>query len=161
MLYFINTGILLPYSDEKVDVTKALHHHGDEPERPGYTLQEIVQLSRSSNLQQRVVALKTLSNILDKVRICGRCSVIGIIFFLFKLFLCFSLLIDESFCEFQISWIYIVLVSFLCAYLFGAFISFHGIIPLLSTFHFVNLIFNEKWYKDIRNKLSWLHNHSF
>lgn len=60
-------GILLPYSDE-VDVTKALHHHGEEPERPGYTLQELLQLSRSSNLQQRVVALKTLSNILDKTK---------------------------------------------------------------------------------------------
>ncbi|KAJ9578261.1 hypothetical protein L9F63_005531, partial [Diploptera punctata] len=61
-------GMLLPYSDEKVDVTKALHHHGEEPERPGYTLQELLQLSRSSNLQQRVVALKTLSHILDKTK---------------------------------------------------------------------------------------------
>ncbi|PSN49130.1 hypothetical protein C0J52_07240 [Blattella germanica] len=49
-------GLLLPYSDENLDVTKALHHHGEEPERPGYTLQELLQLSRSSVLQQRTKA---------------------------------------------------------------------------------------------------------
>jgi hypothetical protein len=48
-------------------VTQALHHHGEEPERPGYTLQELLKISRSSVLQQRVLALTTLANILDKV----------------------------------------------------------------------------------------------
>ncbi|XP_069684801.1 RNA polymerase II-associated protein 1-like isoform X2 [Periplaneta americana] len=61
-------GILLPYAEDKVDVTRALHHHGEEPERPGYTLQELLQLSRSSMLQQRVLALMTLGNILDKTK---------------------------------------------------------------------------------------------
>jgi hypothetical protein len=60
-------GFLLPYADDEVNVTQALHHHGEEPERPGYTLQELLKLSRSSVLQQRVVALTTLANILNKV----------------------------------------------------------------------------------------------
>jgi hypothetical protein len=60
-------GFLLPYADDEVNVTKALHHHGEEPERPGYTLQELLKLSRSSVLQQRVLALTTLANILSKV----------------------------------------------------------------------------------------------
>jgi hypothetical protein len=71
MCYALNiivlTGFLLPYADEEVNVTQALHHHGEDPERPGYTLQELLKLSRSSVLQQRVLALTTLSNILDKV----------------------------------------------------------------------------------------------
>lgn len=60
-------GFLLPFADDKVNVTQALHHHGEEPERPGYTLQELLKLSRSSLQQQRVLALTTLANILDKV----------------------------------------------------------------------------------------------
>ncbi|PNF36178.1 RNA polymerase II-associated protein 1 [Cryptotermes secundus] len=60
-------GVLLPYADE-VNVTQALHHHGEEPERPGYTLQELLKISRSSVLQQRVLALTTLANILDKTK---------------------------------------------------------------------------------------------
>lgn len=60
-------GFLLPYADDGVNVTQALHHHGEEPERPGYTLQELLKISRSSVLQQRVLALTTLANILDKV----------------------------------------------------------------------------------------------
>ncbi|XP_054282701.1 RNA polymerase II-associated protein 1 isoform X2 [Macrosteles quadrilineatus] len=57
-------GELLPYCEEQT--TEGLHHHGDEPERPGYTLQELMQLSRSSMLQQRITAISTLSNIFVK-----------------------------------------------------------------------------------------------
>jgi hypothetical protein len=60
-------GLLLPYADDKINVTQSLHHHGEEPERPGYTLQELLKLSRCSVLQQRILALTTLANILDKV----------------------------------------------------------------------------------------------
>lgn len=60
-------GMLLPYADDKINVTQALHHHGEEPERPGYTLQELLKLSRGTVLQQRILALTTLANILDKV----------------------------------------------------------------------------------------------
>jgi hypothetical protein len=44
-----------------------LHHHGDEPDRPGYTLEELFLLSRSNFLQQRVLAINTLAKIIDKV----------------------------------------------------------------------------------------------
>ncbi|KAK3908612.1 RNA polymerase II-associated protein 1 [Frankliniella fusca] len=62
-------GLLLPYNDEKLDVNKGLHHHGDEPERPGYTLQELMQLSRSSVQQQRIMGLNTLGNVLLKAKL--------------------------------------------------------------------------------------------
>jgi len=60
-------GMLLPYAVDKINVTQALHHHGEEPERPGYTLQELLKLSRCAVLQQRILALTSLANILDKV----------------------------------------------------------------------------------------------
>ena len=51
-----------------IPVTAALHHHGEEPEAAGYTLEELFHLSRSTVLQQRVIALQTLSNIIRQVR---------------------------------------------------------------------------------------------
>lgn len=45
---------------------KGLHHHGEEPDRPGYSLQELLQLSRSSTQQQRCTALTTLANVMEK-----------------------------------------------------------------------------------------------
>lgn len=59
-------GLLLPYNDESLTVDKGLHHHGEEPERPGYSLQELLQLSRSSIQQQRCKALTTLANVMEK-----------------------------------------------------------------------------------------------
>ncbi|KAK2580074.1 hypothetical protein KPH14_012357 [Odynerus spinipes] len=61
-------GVLLPYKDENLSVDKGLYHHGEEPERPGYSLQELLQLSRSSTQQQRCTALTTLANILENSR---------------------------------------------------------------------------------------------
>ncbi|XP_071631277.1 RNA polymerase II-associated protein 1 isoform X2 [Temnothorax longispinosus] len=61
-------GLLLPYKDESLTVDKGLHHHGEEPVRPGYSLQELLQLSRSSTQQQRGTALVTLANIMEKTR---------------------------------------------------------------------------------------------
>lgn len=59
-------GYLLPYSAAQIDErNRHLYHHGDEPERPGYTLQELLLLSRSNVIQQRVLALNTLGNILS------------------------------------------------------------------------------------------------
>ncbi|XP_070154154.1 RNA polymerase II-associated protein 1 [Polyergus mexicanus] len=59
-------GLLLPYKDESLTSDKGLHHHGEEPERPGYSLQELLQLSRSSIQQQRCKALTTLANVMEK-----------------------------------------------------------------------------------------------
>lgn len=60
--------MLLPFTDESLTVDKGLHHHGEEPERPGYSLQELLQLSRSATQQQRCMALNTLANIMAKSR---------------------------------------------------------------------------------------------
>ncbi|XP_011498977.1 PREDICTED: RNA polymerase II-associated protein 1 [Ceratosolen solmsi marchali] len=59
-------GILMPYKDEILTVDKGLHHHGEEPNRPGYSVQELLQLSRSFTQQQRCTALTTLANIMEK-----------------------------------------------------------------------------------------------
>ncbi|XP_012288691.1 RNA polymerase II-associated protein 1 [Orussus abietinus] len=61
-------GILLPYKDKNLTVDKGLHHHGEEPDRPGYSLQELLQLSRSSTPQQRCTAINTLANIMENTR---------------------------------------------------------------------------------------------
>ncbi|KAK0176577.1 hypothetical protein PV328_000696 [Microctonus aethiopoides] len=61
-------GILLPFNDPNLPIDKGLHHHGEEPERPGYSLQELLQLSRSSTQQQRCTALTTLGNIMENSR---------------------------------------------------------------------------------------------
>lgn len=61
-------GVLLPFRDENLTIDKGLHHHGQEPERPGYSLQELLQLSRSSSAQQRSIALQTLAKIIEKSR---------------------------------------------------------------------------------------------
>lgn len=58
----------MPYKDESLTTDKGLYHHGEEPERPGYSLQELLQLSRSSTQQQRCTALTTLANIMEKTR---------------------------------------------------------------------------------------------
>ena len=52
--------------EEEISVTEALHHHGNEPDSAGYTLDELFQLARSKFNQQRVVALQTIGNILKK-----------------------------------------------------------------------------------------------
>ncbi|XP_046675794.1 RNA polymerase II-associated protein 1-like [Homalodisca vitripennis] len=57
-------GELMPYTNDTK--TDGLYHHGEEPDRPGYTLQELMQLSRSSMLQQRITAISTLANIFHK-----------------------------------------------------------------------------------------------
>jgi hypothetical protein len=43
-----------------------LHHHGNEPDLAGYTLDELFHLARSKFNQQRVLALQTIGNILAK-----------------------------------------------------------------------------------------------
>ncbi|CAF0788208.1 unnamed protein product [Brachionus calyciflorus] len=59
-----NGNLISPEQD--LPVTEALHHHGNEPELAGYTLDELFHLARSKFNQQRVLALQTLGNILRK-----------------------------------------------------------------------------------------------
>uniref|UniRef100_A0A3P8UL54 RNA polymerase II associated protein 1 n=1 Tax=Cynoglossus semilaevis TaxID=244447 RepID=A0A3P8UL54_CYNSE len=61
------TGRLIQPSED-LPTHLGLHHHGEEPERAGYSLQELFLLSRSQLIQQRSLALSTLANILSKAR---------------------------------------------------------------------------------------------
>ncbi|XP_028252000.1 RNA polymerase II-associated protein 1 isoform X2 [Parambassis ranga] len=60
-------GTLIPPTED-LPTHLGLHHHGEEPERAGYSLQELFLLSRSQFIQQRSLALTTLANILSKAR---------------------------------------------------------------------------------------------
>ncbi|KPI98938.1 RNA polymerase II-associated protein 1 [Papilio xuthus] len=58
-------GLLLPYTSKYTEMTKTLYHHGEEPHRPGYSIIELIELSRSTIIQQRVMALNTIAGILE------------------------------------------------------------------------------------------------
>ncbi|XP_076156697.1 RNA polymerase II-associated protein 1 isoform X1 [Alosa pseudoharengus] len=60
-------GNLIPPTED-LPTHLGLHHHGDEPELAGYSLQELFMLSRSLVIQQRTLALSTLANIITKAR---------------------------------------------------------------------------------------------
>lgn len=53
-------------ADTAVPVHRGLHHHGDDPLKPGYTLSELLYLSRSTVPAQRVAGLRTLSRVLRR-----------------------------------------------------------------------------------------------
>ncbi|KAK3537597.1 hypothetical protein QTP70_016995, partial [Hemibagrus guttatus] len=61
------SGNLLPPTED-LPTHLGLHHHGEEPELAGYSLQELFLLSRSQLTQQRSLALNTLAHILSKAR---------------------------------------------------------------------------------------------
>ena len=52
---------------DDIPVYLGLHHHGKDPSSPGYTLEELFILARSSFLQQRVLALQVLAKIMRQV----------------------------------------------------------------------------------------------
>lgn len=60
-------GFLLPYTFESDNLKddRELYMHGDDQNRPGYTLQELFRLARANVLQQRVSALSAISGILN------------------------------------------------------------------------------------------------
>ncbi|PIK61421.1 putative RNA polymerase II-associated protein 1 [Apostichopus japonicus] len=55
--------------EANIPVREGLHHHGDEQEIPGYSLEELFTLARSSVLNQRVLSLQTLSRIVYNSRL--------------------------------------------------------------------------------------------
>lgn len=58
-------GFLMPFhADEKLSQDRNLFIHGEEPDRPGYTLTELLRLGRSNILQQRISALKSIAGII-------------------------------------------------------------------------------------------------
>jgi RNA polymerase II-associated protein 1 len=60
-------GILLPFEDTTgiSEDNRDLFLHGEEPSRPGYTLQELFRLARSNVLQQRITAITSIAGILN------------------------------------------------------------------------------------------------
>ncbi|XP_023684200.1 RNA polymerase II-associated protein 1 isoform X1 [Paramormyrops kingsleyae] len=70
-------GALIPPTED-LPTHLGLHHHGDEPELAGYSLQELFLLCRSQVVQQRSLALTTLAHIIAKARAGDfACSVRG------------------------------------------------------------------------------------
>ncbi|XP_063040507.1 RNA polymerase II-associated protein 1 [Engraulis encrasicolus] len=68
-------GKLIPPTED-LPTHLGLHHHGDEPELAGYSLQELFLLSRSQVTQQRSLALSTLANIITEARVGAYASVL-------------------------------------------------------------------------------------
>ncbi|KAL2099098.1 hypothetical protein ACEWY4_005578 [Coilia grayii] len=68
-------GKLIPPTED-LPTHLGLHHHGDEPELAGYSLQELFMLSRSQVTQQRSLALSTLANIITEARAGAFASVL-------------------------------------------------------------------------------------
>ncbi|GAA51610.1 RNA polymerase II-associated protein 1 [Clonorchis sinensis] len=60
-------GLVVP-PEAVLDTHLGLHHHGEEPERAGYTIGELFHLSRSSVPAQRRLALATLATALGQTR---------------------------------------------------------------------------------------------
>lgn len=61
-------GVLLPFQpkeDDTLATSTELFLHGDDSHRPGYTLQELFRLARSTVVQQRISALKAVGGILS------------------------------------------------------------------------------------------------
>lgn len=61
-------GVLLPFSEEENSASQTgveLYLHGDSAQRPGYTLQELFRLARSTVVQQRLSALGAINGILS------------------------------------------------------------------------------------------------
>lgn len=59
-------GVLLPFRlNEQESTSSELFLHGDDAHRPGYTLQELFRLARSSVIQQRLSALGSIGGILS------------------------------------------------------------------------------------------------
>ena len=57
--------LINPEENDKIPTQLALHHHGNEPEKAGYTIDELYQLIRSQFNQQRFIAIKCLGNIIE------------------------------------------------------------------------------------------------
>ena len=60
-----NGQLIAPDAD--LDSRSGLHHHGEEPESAGYTLEELYILVRSLNISQKTLALATIAQVLRKV----------------------------------------------------------------------------------------------
>lgn len=58
-------GVLLPFTLNEDESTRDLFLHGDDAQRPGYTLQELFRLARSTVIQQRLSAIGSIGGIIS------------------------------------------------------------------------------------------------
>lgn len=58
-------GVLLPFTSNDDNTSTDLYLHGDDANRPGYSLQELFRLARSTMMQQRISALGSIGSILN------------------------------------------------------------------------------------------------
>lgn len=58
-----------PEKAEEIDVHEGLHHHGDEADRPGYTVNELFMYLQSSFPSQKQIALKVFEKIISKAHL--------------------------------------------------------------------------------------------
>lgn len=67
-LRFSFRGTLIPPSEAlEIDISKGLHHHGDDAGSAGYTIPELTLLARSTLPNQRCVAYQVLGRILYRL----------------------------------------------------------------------------------------------
>ena len=60
-----NGKLINPEDNDKIITQSALHHHGNEPDKAGYTIDELYQLIRSQFNQQRFISIKCLASIIE------------------------------------------------------------------------------------------------
>ncbi|KAF7458709.1 putative RNA polymerase II-associated protein 1 [Cryptosporidium felis] len=63
-----NTNIEEKSKNDGMFFYKGLHHHSEQGEFEGYTIPELMHLSRSSNISQRCLSIRTLGNIFLRIR---------------------------------------------------------------------------------------------
>ncbi|KAJ2745518.1 hypothetical protein GGI20_002122 [Coemansia sp. BCRC 34301] len=68
-LRFAFDGQIMTELESDTPTHAGLHHHGDNPDKPGYTIPELLHLSRSTVPAQRAVAMSTLACIMHKVNV--------------------------------------------------------------------------------------------
>merc|ERR1719362_1829010 len=54
--------------NDSPSTSEGLHHHGAESSQAGYTLAELLLLTRSSNAPQRALAFRTLARVIENSR---------------------------------------------------------------------------------------------
>ncbi|KAJ2391989.1 hypothetical protein H4S02_001030 [Coemansia sp. RSA 2611] len=64
---FAFDGHILGEEEADIPTNIGLHHHGEEPDKPGYTIPELLHLARSTVAAQRSVAMATLGNVVHKI----------------------------------------------------------------------------------------------
>ncbi|KAJ2718674.1 hypothetical protein GGI07_005644 [Coemansia sp. Benny D115] len=66
---FAFDGQIMTEDQAEIPTQAGLHHHGDDPDKPGYTIPELLHLSRSTVPAQRSIALSVLGCIFHKINV--------------------------------------------------------------------------------------------